>query len=153
VAPYDILIGAEPGSGSHLIADALAQVQLRKVAHKHPGSSAAGKTATSSGSSDQHHGIYSSLAAAAASGGSKAAAAAATAVGAAQQDASLPAGSSGAATASLKAAAAAASAAAGFVELEFKSWGDMPHQRELRGLLPAGAEALQESLEEVGWVV
>jgi hypothetical protein len=151
VASYDIIIGAEPGSGSHLIADALAQVQLRNYTHKH--ASPAAKTSSSSSSKatspDQHQGIYSSLAAAAASGGAEAAAAAATAVGAAQQDASTPAGTT---SSHGKAAATAAAAAdvAGFVELEFKSWGDMPHQPELRGLLPAGSEALQESLEEVG---
>jgi hypothetical protein len=152
VAPYDILIGAEPGSGSHLIADALAQMQLRQYTHKHPSSVAPLDYLKSNATSpDQHQAIYGSLAAAAASGGAKAAAVAATAIGGAQHDAA--AGSNGrlAATAKVsKGSPAAAAAAAGFVELEFKSWGDMPHQRELRDLLPAGSEALQASLDEVG---
>jgi hypothetical protein len=158
VAPYDILIGAEPGSGSHLIADALAQMQLRQYTHKHPSGFAESVAPrhgynSSATSPDQHQAIYGSLAAAAASGGAKAAAVAATAIGGAQHDAA--AGSNGtsgtpAKHSSKAGSSAAAAAAAGFVELEFKSWGDMPHQRELRELLPAGSEALQASLDEVG---
>jgi hypothetical protein len=159
VAPYDILIGAEPGSGSHLIADALAQMQLRQYTHKHPSGFAESVAPrhgydSSATSPDQHQAIYGSLAAAAASGGAKAAALAATAIGGAQHDATASSnGTLGAAakhSSKAGSSTAAAAAAAGFVELEFKSWGDMPHQRELKELLPAGSEALQASLDEVG---
>jgi hypothetical protein len=128
-------------------------MQLRQYTHKHPSSVAPTHGYKSSATSpDQHQAIYGSLAAAAASGGAKAAAVAATAIGGAQHGAT--AGSNGTlgttANASKADSSTAAAAAAGFVELEFKSWGDMPHQCELRELLPAGSEALQASLDEVG---
>lgn len=153
VESYDLLIGAEHESGALLVAEALAELEQRRDAHKHPSSSSSSRNSVAGAAAaalrgkpvpavaaalheeGQHQPIYSSPAAAAASS------ALAAAVLSPPEQVAKP-----AAVPATKAAAGAA----GFVELEFKSWHDMPHQKELKALLPASHDSLRDSLDEVG---